>query len=169
MKTLVRVVVLAIFAVIAVPFAIFLFVQSKIGRKPRRLPPPSEQDIGRAEKRLGFSLPPDLRAHFLAARPRTARTCAELYRLNTAVREYAMLTKRPYGPNGQDWPRSYFPVADLLPGYGLYDLATGKIVEWDPEELGEDDDRPQLWDRSFVATGLSLQPWLRTPEAAAPA
>ena len=78
MKALVRIVVVAIFAVIAVPFAIVMLVQSKLRRKPRRRPPPSEQDIGRAEKRLGFSLPADLRGHFLEAKPRAARSCAEL-------------------------------------------------------------------------------------------
>ena len=127
----------------------------------------TEQDFARAEKRLGFGLPEDLRAYFLDARPRTARRCVELYRLDSAVREYRMLTKRPYGPNGQDWPPAYFPIADLLPGYGLYDLATGTIVDWDPEDLGEEDDRPELWDRSFTATGLTLPSWLQTPEARA--
>jgi hypothetical protein len=166
MKTFVRVVVLAVFAVIAVPFGLYLFVRSRIRTKPRRQPPPTEQEVSRAEKRLGFGLPADLRAHFLAERPRIARGCAELYRLNAAVREYGMLTKRPYGPNGQDWPSTYFPVADLLPGYGLYDLATGTIVEWDPEDLGDEDDNPALWDRSFTPTGLALQPWLQRSEAA---
>jgi hypothetical protein len=58
-------------------------------------------------------------------------------------------------------------VADLLPGYGLYDLATGTIVEWDPEDLGEEGDRPELWDRSFTPTGLELAAWLQAPEAQA--
>ncbi len=159
-----RIVLLLVLAVVVVPFALYLFIASKIRRKPRPAKTVTEQDVAKAEKRLGFRLPDEVRAYFLEEKTRTARRCICLYRPSAAVEEFRMLTKRPYGPEGQDWPRSYFPVADLLPGYALYDLESGTIVEWDPEDLGEEDDRPDLWDLSFTRTGMSLRQWLETPE-----
>lgn len=132
--------------------------------KPRPAKPVTEEDVARAEKRVGFARPDEVRAYFLAPKVRTERRCICLYRPKPAAAEYLMLTRRPYGPEGQDWPRAYFPVADLQPGYALYDLDSGTIVEWDPEDLGEEDDRPDLWDLSFTRTGMALEQWLKTPE-----
>jgi hypothetical protein len=158
MKGLVRALLLILFLIVAIPFGIFLFVQS---RWPRRAPKPvTEADLAAAEKKLGFVLPADLRAFFLPPRPRCRVECAETYSLREAVRQYRMVTKAPYGPNGQDWPSELFPFADLLPGYACYDLGTGLVTEWDPEDLGEEDDDPRLWDRSFRKTGKTLEQWL---------
>lgn len=160
MKSLVRAIVLLVFAIIAIPFAVFLLIQSKLRGKPRPAKAVTEADIANAERRLGFALPDELRTFFRPPRPKSSVDCAELYGLRSAVAEYRMLTREPYGPNGQDWPRELFPVADLLPGYACYDLNSGQIVEWDPEDLGEEDDDPKLWDRSFKKTGKTLGGWL---------
>jgi hypothetical protein len=163
-KKIIRALLLLVFVIISIPFAIFLFIQSKFPRKPRPVRPVTEEEIGKAEKRLGFGLPPDLRAFFLGPEPRTPRRCVELYRLKSAVDEYRMVTKAPYGPNGLDWPPDLFPFADLLPGFALYVLSSGTVVIWDPEDLGEDDDSPELWDKSFTRTSMTLGQWLATPD-----
>lgn len=164
MKKLVRALLVVIFVIVSIPFAIFLFIQSKFPRKPRPARPVTEEDVAKAEKRLGFGLPEDLRAFFLGPEPHTPRRCIELYRLKSAVDQYRMVTREPYGPNGQDWPADLFPFGDLLPGYALYDLASGTVVVWDPEDLGEEDESPELWDKSFTATSMTLGQWLATPD-----
>ena len=158
MKGLVRAILFLLLMIVAIPFAIFLAVQSRIPRKAPK--PATEADVATAEAKLGFALPDELRAFFLPPRPKCRVDCAELYTLREAVREYRRVTKAPYGPNGQDWPRELFPFADLLPGYACYDLGTGLVTEWDPEDLGEEDDDPRLWDLSFRKRGKTLKAWL---------
>lgn len=158
MKGVVRAILLIVLAIVIVPVAIFLFIQSKVPRKAAK--PVTEADVVKAERKLGFALPAELKAFFLPPRPKCRVDCAELYTLGEAVREYRMVTKAPYGPNGQDWPRELFPFADLLPGDACFDLETGLVTEWEPEDLGEEDDDPRLWDLSFQKTGRTLKGWL---------
>ena len=158
MKGLIRAILFVLLMIVLVPVAIFLFIQSKMPRKAAK--PVTDTDVAKAEKTLGFALPADLKAIFIPPRPKCRVECAELYTLREAVREYRMVTRAPYGPNGQDWPRALFPFADLLPGYACYDLGTGLVTEWDPEDLGEEDEDPRLWDLSFRPTGKILKAWL---------
>lgn len=113
---LVSPIMLVIFVLVSVPFAIVLFVQSAIRRKARPPKPVTEPDIARAEHRLNFALPAALRA-FFRERPTIRHDCAEPYPIDGAVREYRMVTKAPCGPSGRDWPRGLFPFTDLLPGH----------------------------------------------------
>lgn len=158
MKGLVRAILVIVLTIVVVPVAIFLFIQSKMPARPPK--PVTEADVAKVEKTLGFALPGELKGCFMPPRPSCRVDCAELYTLREAVSEYRMVTKAPYGPNGQDWPRALFPFADLLPGYACYDLGTGLVTEWDPEDLGEEDDDPRLWDLSFRPTGKTLTAWL---------
>lgn len=164
MKTLIRAILLIVFAIVALPFAIFLAVQGRRRRKARPPRPVTKADVAKAEKKLGFVLPDELKAFFMPPRPKCRVDCAELYTLRKAVAQYRMVTRKPYGPNGQDWPSELFPFADLLPGYACYDLRTGLVTEWDPEDLGEEDDDPRLWDLSFRKTGKTLPQWLAGEE-----
>jgi hypothetical protein len=158
MKGLVRALLLVVLAIVLVPFVIVLLLRARMPARPPK--PVTEAQIAKAEAKLGFALPGELKEFFLPPRPKCRVDCAELYTLREAVREYRMLTKRPYGPNGQDWPGALFPFADLLPGYACCDLGTGLVTEWDPEDLGEEDEDPRLWDRSFRKTGRTLVEWL---------
>jgi len=161
MKSLLRALVLLVFVIVAIPMGIVMFIRSRLPQRRRPPKPVTEADFLKAENRLGIVLPDELKAFFRTPQPRCRVNCAELYSLGGAVAEYRMLTKEPYGPNGQDWPRELFPVADLLPGYACYELGTGCVTEWDPEDLGEEDDDPALWDRSFKKTGKTLAEWLK--------
>lgn len=164
MKGLVRALLLVVLAIVVVPFAIFLFVRERMPARARPPKPVTEADIAKAEAKLGFALPEALKAFFMPPRPKCRVDCAELYTLGEAVREYRTVTRAPYGPNGQDWPSELFPFADLLPGYACYDLGTGLVTEWDPEDLGEEDDDPLLWDLSFRRSGKTLKAWLAGAE-----
>jgi hypothetical protein len=160
MKALIRIIVIPIFVIVAIIVAPFMLLRSSVfRRKQKPEPPTTPEDIQKAEKKLGFELPAELRGFFLD-QPRMNQDCAERYSLDEAVKEYRMVTKSPYGPEGQDWPINLFPFADLLPGYACYDRDTGKIVIWDPEDLGEEENRPDLWDKSFRPTRSSLAQWI---------
>ena len=161
MKKLLRIIVVPIFLLVALLLTPFVLMQSSVFPR-RKAPPPRPatiEEVEKAEKKLGFELPADLRSFFLE-RPPMRQSCAERYTLDEAVKEYRMLTKSPYGPEGQDWPPNLFPFADLLPGYACHNRDTGKVVIWDPEDLGEEDDRPDLWDKSFRPTKSALAQWI---------
>ena len=166
MKRIIRLLAVPIIVILAIPLALVMFVRSRFRGKAAPPRAASVEAVQRTEKKLGFEFPPALRT-FFTERPSIGRGCSARFTLEEATREYRMATRQPYGPNGQDWPRNLFPFADLQPGYACFDLATSLIVEWDPEELGEDDDRPELWEQSFTYTGLSLPAWLNRQEAGA--
>jgi hypothetical protein len=157
MRGLIRAILLI---VVAVPFAIYLFVKNRMGSKRRPSRPATAPDIAKAERALGFALPGELSGFFLSPRPGLRMECAAPYSLGEAVREYRRVTRAPYGPDGEEWPRELFPFADLLPGYACYDLGTGLVTLWDPDELGGEDDDPRLWDLSFRKTGKRLAEWV---------
>ena len=77
------------------------------------------------------------------------------------------MTDEPFGPQGQAWPPGLLAIAHWDPGQLCYDLDTGGIVFWDPEELEGDSDK--YWRRSFKAEADSLAAllakWLDEPTA----
>jgi hypothetical protein len=113
-----------------------------VGPNPRALrrtqkppKPVTEADLAKAERRLGFRLPEDLRDFYRSGRHQRSAPFGEFYSLDGAVKEYRMLTAKPYGPNGEDWPANLLPFEDLLHGYGAYARDTGLVIQWDPDEL----------------------------------
>jgi hypothetical protein len=160
------VVVLVLVSAVLAPI-LWLTGRMAVGPNPRALRrkekparPLREVDIAAAEKRLGFSLPSDLRTFYLTGRNHRGAPCGEFYSLKRAVKEYRMLTARPYGPNGEDWPRDLFPFEDLLHGYGAYDRDTGLITQWDPDEIAGGNESKAAWKRSFQSTGKTLEEYL---------
>jgi hypothetical protein len=83
-----------------------------------------------------------------------------LYSLKAAIKEYRMLTAKPYGPNGEEWPPNLFPFEDLLHGYGAYDRDTGLVTQWDPDEIAGGNESKAAWKRSFHPTGKTLAQYL---------
>ena len=79
MKGLARAMLLVL--AIVVPFAIFLFFRERMPSRPRPPKPATGADIAKAEKKLGFALPDELKAFFMPPRPRCRVDCAELYTL----------------------------------------------------------------------------------------
>ena len=160
MKSLLRIILIPILVIVAIVMTPIMLLRSSLFRgKPKPARPTTPEDIHKAEKKLSFELPAELRSFFLK-RPPMRQKCAERFTLDEAVTQYRMVTKKPYGPEGQNWPPNLFPFADLLPGYACFNRDTGTIVLWDPEDLGEEDDRPDLWDKSFVDTRATLAQWI---------
>lgn len=152
-------VIFMLIGLLGLPFLLLHFAWVRIRGRPRPPKDETEQSLAQAERRLGRALPPPLRSFYLAGGHRRRAPQGEYYGLRSAVAEYRMLTREPYGPNGQDWPAELFPVADLLHGVAAYDLTSGEIVEWDPDEIAGGDESDAAWRRSFTRTGRTLAQW----------
>ena len=165
MRKLLLLPILIVGVILTLPFVIWQQLRMsafrKYGKRSRKPPPPlTEADIEKAEQQLGFSLPDDLREFYLAGRYRRGAPCGEFYSLKAAVKEYRMLTAKPYGPNGEEWPPNLFPFEDLLHGYGAYDRDTGLVTQWDPDEISGGNESKAAWKRSFQPTGETLAQYL---------
>ena len=132
-------------------------------RKRHRKPPVplTDADIASAEKQLGFALPDDLKQFYLSGAHRRSAACGEYYSLKGLVKEYRMLTRKPYGPNGEDWPANLLPFEDQLESYAAYDLQTGLVTIWDSEEIIAGNESRAAWKRSFQPTGKTLVEYLK--------
>ena len=132
------------------------------GKKRRQKPVklPTAEDLAKSEKLLGFALPADLRSFYLDGKFRGAAPCGEFYSLRNAVKEYRMITAKPYGPNGEDWPANLFPFEDLLHGYAACDRDTGLVTLWDPDEIVGGNESKVAWTRSFQTTGKTLAQYI---------
>lgn len=158
-----------LFVLVAIVLAPFIWISSQMnssrtitGRKKKRkpIPPLTDADIAAAEKQLGFALPGDLREFYLSGGHRRRAQCGEYYSLKGLVDEYRMLTRKPYGPNGEDWPRNLLPFEDQLESYATYDLETGLITIWNSEEIIAGNESKAAWKRTFQPTGKTLEQYL---------
>ena len=126
---------------------------------------PDEARLAEAERRIGRPLPPELRQLY-AIGDGGFGPGGGLLGLGELVARYHELTREPYGPLGQDWPANLLPLFDEDPQLICLDLDSGGIVEWDPEEI-EDEESDADWQRSFIrrqaSLGELLEQWLGAP------
>jgi hypothetical protein len=166
MRKLLLLPLIIIGVILTLPFVIWQqFKMTKFARnyrKRHRKPPTplTEADLAKAEKQLGFALPADLKQFYLSGRHRRRASCGEYYSLKGLVHEYLMLTRKPYGPNGEDWPAHLLPFEDQLESYAAYDLETGLITIWNSEELIAGNESRAAWMRTFQPTGKTLEQYL---------
>jgi hypothetical protein len=166
MRKLLLLPLIVIGTILTLPFVVWQQLRmTRFGRnyhkRHRKLPTPlTEADIAKAEKQLGFALPEDLKQFYLSGGHRRRADCGEYYSLEGLVNEYRMLTVKPYGPNGEDWPANLLPFEDQLESYAAYDLDTGLITTWDSEEIIAGDESKAAWKRSFQPTGKTLAEYL---------
>ena len=162
MRKLLLLPIFIIGALIMLPFVIVQQIQLKYSRKRKRKPPTplTDADLSKAEAQLGFELPAEMREFYLAGKHRGRAPTGEFYSLRATVKEYRMLTGRPYGPKGQDWPANLLPFEDLLHGYAAYDRETGLVTHWDPDEIVGGNESHAAWKRSFQPTGKTFAEYL---------
>ena len=126
---------------------------------------PDEARLAEAERRIGRPLPPELRQLY-AIGDGGFGPGGGLLGLGELVARYHELTREPYGPLGQDWPANLLPLFDEDPQLICLDLDSGGIVEWNPEEI-EDEESDADWQRSFIrrqaSLGELLEQWLGAP------
>ncbi len=128
-------------------------------------PAPDEQAMADAAKALGRPLPDEVQQLY-AIGDGGFGPGEGLMPLAEAVDRYREMTREPYGPLGQDWPKQLLPLFDENPVLSCIDLDSGEMVAWDPEEI-EDEDSDEDWQRSFKAEHPSLAAlmaeWLGEP------
>jgi len=131
------------------------------------LPPPGDKDFEEAEAALGFALPAQLKQLYAAVGNGGFGPGDGLFSLDGLADQYRDMTDEPAGPMGQAWPANLLPICDQQPGYICLNVDSGKVIDWDPEEIEGDSDK--YWRRSFKdhADDLSsmLERWLGEPTA----
>lgn len=122
-------------------------------------PPATDEQVAEAEATLGFALPDALKQLYCEVANGGFGPGDGLYPLAAMAGEYRDFTDEPFGPLGQPWPSNLLPICHDDPGEICLDRDNGKIVFWDPEELGEGQG-DKYWRRSFKAEADSLADWL---------
>jgi hypothetical protein len=116
--------------------------------------PATEAALTSAEARIGRPLPSGLRQLYAIADGGFGPGSG-LFALSELAERYDDMTREPFGPDGQDWPRNLLPLFNEDPVLLCLDLDSGGIVAWDPEEI-EDEESEEDWQRSFKREQSSL-------------
>lgn len=128
-------------------------------------PAPDEQAVAAAGKAIGRPLPDEVQQLY-AIGDGGFGPGQGLLPLAEVVDRYREMTREPYGPLGQDWPKNLLPLFDENPVLSCIDMDSGHVVAWDPEEI-EDEDSDEDWRRSFKVEHPSLAAlmaeWLGRP------
>jgi SMI1 / KNR4 family (SUKH-1) len=126
------------------------------------LPAPADPAaIARAEAALGFSLPPFLARIYGGIANGGFGPGGGLLGLDEAVAAYARVRTGAELPRGRSWPDGLLPVVARDPGFYCVDTTTeaGRVVDWDPEELGEFSGEA-AFARSLTEESSSVAAWL---------
>jgi hypothetical protein len=62
-------------------------------------------------------------------------------------------------PRGREWPAELLPVVSMDPGWDCVEATTGRVIAWDPEELGERSSEDRFR-RSFTEAHPTVEAWL---------
>lgn len=117
-------------------------------------PSPSEQALVEAERAIGRPLPDEVQQLY-AIGDGGFGPGEGLMPLAEVIDRYREMTREPYGPLGQEWPKNLLPLFNEDPVLSCIDMDSGEMVAWDPEEI-EDEDSVEDWQRSFKAEHPSL-------------
>jgi hypothetical protein len=126
------------------------------------LPAPADPaTIGRAEAALGVSLPPFLSRVYAEIANGGFGPGDGLLGLGEAIAAYARMRTGADLPRGRSWPAGLLPVVERDRGFYCVDMTTeaGRVVGWDPEELGEFSGEA-AFARSFTEEAPSIDAWL---------
>jgi hypothetical protein len=131
----------------------------RLSNRLARLPGPvSEARLARAEVKLGFVLPLELRQLYLGVADGAFGPGGGIYRLDELVAKYREMTPGPIGEGGQLWPAGLLPITgegwDLL----SIDRDGGELVFFDVDELEGRSDR--AWKRAFRRQHDGFEAWL---------
>jgi len=134
------------------------------GAEPLR-PAPDPARLAQAEAALGRPFPAALRQLYTIGDGGFGPGDG-LFPLAAAIDRYRDMVRKPFGPNGQNWPPKLLPLFDENPVLVCVDLETGAIVAWDPEEI-ENEDSEADWQRSFKPEQPDLaelmRGWIASP------
>jgi hypothetical protein len=124
------------------------------------LPPPTPAEaLERAEAELGVALPEVLRRVYTEVADGGFGPAGGLVPLASLVATYRDLRSWSPGPEGQVWPEGLLPIVDYDPGHLCVEAMSGRVIDWDPEELTEHSGE-RGWKRSFSEHAPSVEEWL---------
>jgi hypothetical protein len=126
------------------------------------LPPPApEASVARAEGLVGGRLPAILRRAYLEIADGGFGPGAGLLPISRAEAAYRSYLAESPGPRGSRWPAGVLPLTDREPGHYCVDVGSGRILDWDPEDLRERSN-DAAWQRSFSEIASSADAWLES-------
>jgi hypothetical protein len=128
------------------------------------LPPANEALITWAEAQLGFALPADLKAFYVEVANGEVGPGDGIYPLSGLIGKWREMTEEPADPQGQPWPAELLPIAGDDELFSI-DRTNGRIVYWDVDEIGIEDDTPADdpgWAKSFKPVAETLDAWLES-------
>lgn len=123
--------------------------------------PASPAAIEAAEGELGDSLPIALRRAYLEVADGGFGPGAGLLPLAAAMAVYLSYVADSPGPRRSTWPRGVLPVTEREPGHYCVEVRTGRVLDWDPEDLRERSN-DAAWQRTFSEVAPSVEAWLTT-------
>ena len=119
----------------------------------------SAADVRAAEESLGLAFPPLLARVYVEVADGGFGPGAGLLPLEGVVRETRDLRSGGHTPRDRDWPATYVPLVHLDPGWTCVDVATGAILDWDPEEMTERMSEVRFLE-TFSERSPSVEAWL---------
>jgi hypothetical protein len=124
------------------------------------LPAPADEPaLARAEAELGVALPPVLRRVYAEVADGGFGPGDGLLSLEGIVARYRELRSPGMMPRGREWPTGVVPLVSVDPGWTCVETTTGRILDWDPEELNERSSEDRFR-RSFRPEAASVEAWL---------
>jgi hypothetical protein len=136
-------------------------IASMMGRpaSPGVPPPATAEAVERVERLLGGRLPVVLRRAYLEIADGGFGPGAGLLSLAEAESSYRSYVAESPGPRGSRWPAPVLPLTEREPGHYCVDVSSGRILDWDPEDLRERSS-DAVWQRSFSEVASSAEAWL---------
>jgi hypothetical protein len=129
---------------------------------PATLPPPADPAaIEALESSLGGGLPPFLRRVYLEVADGGFGPGGGLLGVAASGAALARMRAGDELPRGRAWPDRLLPIVERDPGlYGVdCTSAEGRVVDWDPEALGEFSGE-KAFAKSFTDEAPSVEAWL---------
>lgn len=136
-------------------------IAGMMGRPARTdLPPAAAEDaVSRVEGLVGGRLPAILRRAYREIADGGFGPGAGLLSLAEAEAAYRSYVTESPGPRGSRWPAGVLPITEREPGHSCVDVGSGRILDWDPEDLRERSSEA-VWQRSFSEIASSADAWL---------
>ncbi len=131
-------------------------------RRPAReaLPAPAAAAAVQAlEAEAGGRLPDALRRAYLEIADGGFGPGAGLLPIAEVAEIYRAYRSASPGPRGSTWPEGVLPIVDRNPGYDCVDVGSGRILDWNPEDLRERSN-DATWRRSFTPVADDPAAWL---------
>ena len=123
--------------------------------------PASPVAVEAAEQELGGALPIALRRAYLEVADGGFGPGAGLLPLAAAMATYRSYLAESPGPRRSTWPQGVLPVTEREPGHYCVEVPTGRVLDWDPEDLREHSN-DAAWQRTFSEVAPSVEAWLTT-------